>query len=156
MGVFETVSALSELLNKLSMSAQQAAEKAEEMGINLPYGTLAGYWAGNHGKPKRESLAKLAQVVSLSEERLQKAAWGRSAPLGPYAPPEEAMHLTGKQRKAIDELIKSITTDDEDGLADEGELGAAGAGADTAMFADIDDALGLDINGGDHGRQQGR
>lgn len=109
MGASETVSALSDLLNSQPMTARQAAEKAERDGIDLRYGTLAGYWAGNHGRPTRASLAKLAKVVpQLSEEQLQQAAWGKPAPLGPYQPTEESVHLTGQQRRALDQLIKSI------------------------------------------------
>lgn len=103
------MSALSDLLNGQTVSARQAADKADELGIDLPYGTLAGYWAGNHGRPTRQSLEKLAQVVpSLTEAKLQEAAWGRSAPLGPYEPTSESVHLTEPQRRALDDLIKSI------------------------------------------------
>lgn len=103
------MSALSDLLNGQPLSARQAADRAAELGIDLPYGTLAGYWAGNHGRPSRASLAKLAQVVpKLTEAKLQEAAWGKSAPLGPYEPTEESVHLTGLQRRALDDLIKSI------------------------------------------------
>lgn len=109
MGAFETVSALSDLLNSQPVTARQAADIAEEKGIELPYGTLSGYWAGKHGRPTAATLKKLAQVVpQLSEEQLQKAAWSRSAPLGPYQPPEEAMHLTEWQRRALNDLIKSV------------------------------------------------
>lgn len=114
----ETVSAFSDLLNDLPVSAKQVAAKAEEMEIHLPYGTLTGYWAGNHGKPSKSTLEKLALVLAeiapaATESRLQRAAWGRSAPLGLYEPPEESIHLTERQRRAIDELIKSVTSLDE-------------------------------------------
>ncbi|MCV7255255.1 hypothetical protein H7J86_24130 [Mycobacterium hackensackense] len=103
------MSALSDLLNSQPVTARQAADMAAEKGIDLRYGTLAGYWAGNHGRPTRESLAKLAKVVpQLSESKLQEAAWGTTAPLGPYEPTKESVHLTGPQRRALDRLIKSI------------------------------------------------
>lgn len=119
MGVSETVSALSDLLNGTSVSARQAADRAVEVGIDLPYGTLAGYWAGNHGRPSAASIKKLAQVVPLTEQKLQQAAWSVTAPLGPYTPPEEAMHLDHRQRRAVDELIKSIVATRGDGHADQ-------------------------------------
>lgn len=119
MGVSETVSALSDLLNGTSVSARQAADRAAEEGIDLPYGTLAGYWAGNHGRPSAASLKKLAQVVPVSEQKLQQAAWSTTAPLGPYTPPEEAMHLDHRQRRAVDELIKSIVATRGDGHVDQ-------------------------------------
>ena len=112
------MSAFSDLLNGLPVSAKQVAAKAEEMEIHLPYGTLTGYWAGKHGKPNRSTLEKLASVLAeiapaATVSRLQRAAWGRSAPLGPYEPPEESVHLTERQRRAIDELIKSVVLPDE-------------------------------------------
>jgi hypothetical protein len=86
-GVSETVSALSDLLNSQPITARQAADKAVADGVDLPYGTIAGYWAGKHGR---------------------RAAWGKPAPLGPYRPTKESVHLTDQQRRALDQLIKSI------------------------------------------------
>lgn len=109
MGESETVSALSDLLNSQPVSARQAAEIAAEMEIDLRYGTLSGYWAGKHGRPTHQSLAKLAAVIpSLTEKQLQEAAWNTSSPLGPYSPPDEAIHLSERQRRALDELIRSV------------------------------------------------
>lgn len=112
------MSALSDLLNSQPISAKQAAELAADMGISdLRYGTLAGYWSGNHGRPGLDKLVNLARVIpTLSLEQLQRAAWGRAAPLGPYVPPEESVHLTERQRRAISDLIKSVV----DALQDEG------------------------------------
>lgn len=108
MGVSETVSTLSDLLNSGPVSARQAADLADSKDIDLRYGTLAGYWAGTHGRPTARSLAKLAQVVPFTEKQLQEAAWGQSAPHGPYVPPQEAVLLDDRQRRAVDELIRSI------------------------------------------------
>ncbi len=108
MGASETVSTLSDLLNSGPVSARQAADKATELGIKLPYGTIAAYWAGRHGKPSANTLAKLAQVVPFTEQQLQKAAWGTSTSLGPYKPPQESALLDHRQRLAVDELIRSI------------------------------------------------
>lgn len=110
------MSALSDLLNGQPVTARQAADLAVDKGIDLPYGTLSGYWAGKHGRPTAASLKKLAQVVpSLTLKQLQEAAWDTSAPLGPYEPPEVAMHLDRWQRRALDELIRSIVTTREAG-----------------------------------------
>jgi len=108
MGDFETVSTLSDLLNSGSVSARQAADKAAKSGVDLRYGTIAAYWSGTHGRPTAKTLNKLAQVVPFTEKQLQIAAWGRSAPLGPYTAPKEAALLDRRQRRAIDELIRSI------------------------------------------------
>lgn len=102
------MSALSELLATQPLSARQAADKAAELGIPLRYGTIAGYWAGNHGRPSAENLRMLSEVVGISEGRLQEAAWNRRAPLGPYVPTKESVHLSDRQRRAIDELIRAI------------------------------------------------
>ncbi|QLF83851.1 immunity repressor [Gordonia phage Moosehead] len=102
------MSALSDLLNSGTVSARQAAEKAAEKGIQLPYGTIAAYWSGRHGRPSATTLKRLAQVVPFSEKELQKAAWNATAPLGPYSPPEESALLDHRQRLAVDELIRSI------------------------------------------------
>lgn len=107
------MTALSELLNELPVTARQAALIAEEKGIDLPYGTLSGYWAGNHGKPAPDTLSKLAEVVPVPLSRLQEAAWTSTAPLGPYVPPQESVHLNFRQRKAIDALILSMVKPDE-------------------------------------------
>ncbi|UYL87795.1 immunity repressor [Gordonia phage OneDirection] len=108
MGAFGTVSALSDLLNSGTVSARQAAEKATEKGIKLPYGTIAAYWSGRHGRPSATTLKRLAQVVPFTEKQLQEAAWNTTAPLGPYSPPEESALLDHRQRLAVDELIRSI------------------------------------------------
>lgn len=102
------MSALSDLLNSGTVTAYQAAELAEKKGIHLPYGTLSGYWAGNHGRPTAKSLKALAQVVPFTEKQLQEAAWGKPAPLGPWIPTKESIHLDGATRKALDALIRSV------------------------------------------------
>lgn len=108
-GTSETVSALSELLNSQPITARQAADIAEEKGVDLRYGTLAGYWAGRHGKPSPDTLEKLAKVLpSVSLERLQEVAWKSRAPLGRYTPPKEAVHLNERQRRAVDAIILSM------------------------------------------------
>lgn len=62
-GASETVSSLSDLLKSQPISARRAAEIAAEKGIDLPYGTIAGYWSGRHARrPLADTLEKLAQV----------------------------------------------------------------------------------------------
>lgn len=102
------MSKLSDLLNSQPVSARQAADIAKERGIPLPYGTLAGYWAGTHGRPTARSLERLAEVLTIPLAQLQMAAWDTTAPLGRYTPPPEADLLGERQRRALDELIKSM------------------------------------------------
>ncbi|WP_123925526.1 hypothetical protein [Gordonia oryzae] len=102
------MSKLSDLLNSGSVTARQAADKAEKAGVDLRYGTIAAYWSGGHGRPTAKTLSKLAKVVPFTEKQLQEAAWDVSAPLGPYVAPDEAALLDERQRRAVDELIRSI------------------------------------------------
>lgn len=90
------------------MSAIQAAERAETMGVHLPYGTIAAYWSGSHGRPSAKTLKALARVVPFTEEQLQRAAWNTSEVLGPWVPPEESALLDKATRKALNALIKSV------------------------------------------------
>lgn len=109
MGAFVTVSELSDLLNGTGISARQAAEKADELGVELPYGTIAGYWAGNHPQnPSEKTLEGLAEVTSLSVRRLRRAAGKAEGELAPWRPPQEANRLTRRQRQALEQLIKAI------------------------------------------------
>lgn len=104
------MSALSELLNSQPVSARQAADRAHARGIRLPYGTIAAYWSGGHGKPSAATLDKLAQVLpTVSIDQLREAAWNATAAeLGDYTPPSDARFLDKRQRQAVDELIRSI------------------------------------------------
>lgn len=104
------MSALSELLNSQPVSARQAADRAVELGIRLPYGTIAAYWSGGHGKPSAATLDKLAQVLpTVTITQLREAAWNAvAAELGDYHPPSDARFLDRRQRQAVDELIRSI------------------------------------------------
>src|SRR5213078_1799829 len=99
---------LSELLNSKPITARQAADKAEDEGIPLPYGTIAAYWAGGHGRPTAATLKKLAAVVPFTEKELQQAAWNDSSTLGPWIPPQESILLDRRVRKALDNLIKVV------------------------------------------------
>lgn len=102
------MSALSELLNSQPISARRAADIAEDQNIHLPYGTIAAYWSGKHGRPSAATLTRLSLVLNMPLKDLQQAAWNASAPLGMWQPPEEAALLDQRQRDVLDELIKSI------------------------------------------------
>lgn len=126
------VSNLSDLLNGQPVSARQAAAEAERRGVKLPYGTIAAYWSGKHGRPSVGTLEKLAAVLPLSLAQLQRAAWGTETKLGEYRPPREADLLDSRQRRAIDELIRSIaaakgaTNEDQDTQDSQGDPPADG------------------------------
>lgn len=102
------MSNLSDLLNSQPVSARQAAAAAEVQGIKLPYGTIAAYWSGKHGRPSARTHKSLAAVLPIPLSQLQQAAWGKATELGEYRTPREADLLNARQRRALDELIRSI------------------------------------------------
>ncbi|ORI13475.1 hypothetical protein BJI47_22795 [Rhodococcus sp. 1168] len=104
----ETVSKLSDLLNSQPVTARQAAEIADKRGVPLPYGTIAAYWSGRHGRPSAQTLERLAEVLTIPIEQLQKAAWNKTAPVETWNPPAEVRLLNERQRRALDELIRSF------------------------------------------------
>lgn len=103
------MSELSDLLNRTGISARQAAERAKELGVELPYGTIAAYWAGKHPRnPSEKTLEGLSEVTAISVRRLRRAAGKAEGEATPWRPPAEANRLTQRQRSALDQLIKSI------------------------------------------------
>ncbi|MGC5249616.1 hypothetical protein ACPXB3_22140 [Gordonia sp. DT219] len=68
-------------------------------------------------------------MVPFTEKQLQRAAWNTTAPSGPYRPPEEADLLDDRQRRAVDELIRSIvaTRGAENGMETAQESRAPGS-----------------------------
>jgi transcriptional regulator with XRE-family HTH domain len=115
MGVFVTVSELSDLLNGTGISARQAAEKADKMGIHLPYGSIASYWSGRHPQhPSEKTLEGLAEVLNIPLRRLRRAAGAAAGEATPWQPPPEANRLTQRQRRALEVLIKSIVSGEID------------------------------------------
>lgn len=106
------VTALSDLLNASGLTARQAAERASDEGIDLRYGTIAAYWAGTHGRPTEKTLQALSEVTGIPVKKLRFAARVRIGEAQPWSPPPEADRLTQRQRRAVDELIKSMVTED--------------------------------------------
>lgn len=111
-GEFVTVSELSELLRASGVTARQAAKRAEDLGIELPYGTIAAYWTPRHPQhPSEETLEGLAAVTNLSLRRLRRVAGMAEGEAQPWTPPPEANRLTRKQRDALEQLIKVIVAE---------------------------------------------
>lgn len=114
------MSELSDLLNGTGISARQAAIKAAELGVYLPYGTAAGYWSGRHPKrPSETTLEGLAEVTGISLRRLRRAAGAPAGESVPWSPPAEANRLTQTQRAALEQLIKAIVAEPLVGGADD-------------------------------------
>ena len=149
------MSNLSDLLNGQPVSARQAAAEAERRGIKLPYGTIAAYWSGKHGRPSAGTLEKLAAVLPLSLGQLQRAAWDAETNLGEYRPPREADLLNSRQRRALDELIRSIvaakgaTDEDQDTQDPQGDPpadGEAGTRRPPMTVTHLDDHRAPDVD----------
>lgn len=103
------MSELSELLRATGVTARQAAKRAEDIGVHLPYGSIAAYWTPRHPKqPSEETLQGLAEVLALPLRRLRRAAGMAEGEAQPWYPPAEANRLTQKQRAALEQLIKAI------------------------------------------------
>lgn len=123
-GDYVIVTELSDLLNSTGISARQAAEKADEIGVELPYGTITGYWAGRHPiRPTEKTLLALAEVTALPVRRLRRAVGMATGEAKPWTPPPEANRLSNRQRVALERLIKAIVTSES---VDESKSGQGG------------------------------
>ncbi|MFC8182461.1 hypothetical protein ACFULT_26615 [Rhodococcus sp. NPDC057297] len=135
------MSKLSDLLNSQPVTARQAAEVADKRGISLPYGTIAAYWSGRHGRPSARTLERLAEVLTIPLAQLQKAAWNKTAPAEDWTPPPEVRLLNDRQRRALDELIRSFAAtqrEDDEQVTQQGtqegsteHIGAGGTARDS-------------------------
>ncbi|ETD31505.1 hypothetical protein [Williamsia sp. D3] len=114
------MSALSDLLNRRrgDRSVREIGRAATNYGVGES--TVIPYFSGKHGtRPPEKVLAALAAVLDIRIEELREAAGKPVGEREPYRPPEEANLLDQRQRRAVDELIRSIVasrgaTDAED------------------------------------------
>lgn len=136
------MSELSELLRATGVTARQAAKRAEDLGIHLPYGSIAAYWTPRHPKhPSEETLEGLAAVLPLSLRRLRRAAGVAEGEARPWNPPAEANRLTQRQREALEQLIKAIVVEPLPALAvDNSQDWPADFSVDTQPGEDVGDA----------------
>jgi hypothetical protein len=126
------VTALSDLLvasNKAGLSARAVAREARERGYSLNHDTAARYLRGDHGVPDEVTLVALSEIFGISMRELRKAADLPSEATAPYVPPAEASRLTRRQRKALDEIIRSMVEPTRARAAAGDELGARRAGS---------------------------
>ncbi len=105
------MSALSDLLaeaNAGQMSARSLARAAQSAGYSLNHDTAARYLRGDHGKPDEATLVALSKVLRVPLSRLRTAAALPAEETEPYRPPAESSRLNRRQRRAIDEIIRSM------------------------------------------------
>lgn len=143
---------LSDLLNEVNhgLSARELARRAQKVGASLSHDTAAKYLRGKHGTPDEPTLAAFAQILPVSLARLRRAAGLPSDRTDPYVPPVEASRLSLRQRRAVDEVIRSMLESKQAQYeADE----AIEAIAETQHLSDrqrerLRQVIQLDINGG--------
>lgn len=105
------MTALSDLLaeaNVQGWSSREIARRAEKNGHKLSFASSAVYLGGRHGVPTEAVLAAFSDVLNIPINKLRTAA---GVPVGegsPWAPPSEANRLDLRQRRALEELIRSM------------------------------------------------
>ena len=90
------------------MSAREVARRARERGHTLNHDTVARYVRGDHGIPDEATLRALSDVLRIPMSQLRAAANLPSESTELYVPPPEASRLSRRQRRAVDELIRSM------------------------------------------------
>ncbi|MEV5001996.1 hypothetical protein [Nocardioides sp. LML1-1-1.1] len=104
------MSALSEALNKANEHDWSSREISRRAGGRIHHATVANFMRGRHAAtPGDEVLSAFADVFpSLSLERLRELAGSPAGESDPYEPPPESDRLNARQRKAVDEVIRSM------------------------------------------------
>ena len=107
------MTALSDRLNeaKGKTGLDDVVLRAEAKGHTVHRATFANYFKGKHAKrPSEDVLQALADGLGLKVTELRDLAGQRRGELGPYRPTALANRLNNDQRKALDELIRTIVT----------------------------------------------
>lgn len=105
------MSALSQRLQdaKGDRSIDDVAREAERQGYRLHRSTVAKFLNGQHGpRTADKTLVALAAGFGLDVRELRLLAGVPAGELGPWTPTEEAARLNREQRRALDELIRTI------------------------------------------------
>jgi hypothetical protein len=105
------MSGLSEVLTAANTdrhSGREIARLARERGFTLNHDTAARYLRGDHGRPEEATLIAFADVLGISMTVLREAANLPTELTTAYVPPSEASRLTRRQRRAVDEIIRSM------------------------------------------------
>lgn len=104
------MSALSDALNEANVEGWSAAEIARRSGDLIHRATAANVMRGKHAANPPDKVLEAFAVVfpSLSLEQLRQLAGRPGGKRQPYEPPAEADLLDERQRRAVDELIRSM------------------------------------------------
>lgn len=107
------MTALSELLAKANVqgwSSREIARRAEKNGHKLSYASASVYLGGRHGVPTEAVLTAFSDVLNVPISTLRAAAGLPTGAGEPWEPPAEANRLDLRQRRALEELIRSMVT----------------------------------------------
>lgn len=88
-------------------STRDVMNKARAAGFKISHGTVGKVLNGTHGRVDLDTVYALEHVFKIHRDRITAAA-GVPRIGGPYSPPEEAVQLTERQRRAVSELIVAI------------------------------------------------
>lgn len=105
------MTALSDLLaeaNVQAWSSREIARRAEKNGHKLSYASASVYLGGRHGVPTEAVLAAFSDVLNIQIDKLREAAGVPAGADTPWTPPTEANRLDIRQRRALEELIRSM------------------------------------------------
>lgn len=107
------MTALSELLtqsNANGWSTREIARQAEKKDHQLAQPTVSKYMSGRHGAPTEQVLTAFSDVLNIPIDKLREAAGVPTGADSPWTPPSEANRLDTRQRRALEELIRSMVT----------------------------------------------
>ncbi|WP_010549635.1 helix-turn-helix transcriptional regulator [Brachybacterium paraconglomeratum] len=111
------MTALSDLLtasNTNRWTTREIAGLAEKKGHQLAQPTVSKYLSGRHGRPTEPVLAAFSDVLNIPIHKLRAAAGVPTGAGDPWQPPAEANRLDRRQRRALEELIRSMVTSEAD------------------------------------------
>ena len=107
------MSALSDALNEANRENWSAAEIARRSGDLIHRATAANVMRGKHAtNPSEEVLQAFADVFRIPVQDLRELAGQPAGESDPYVPPAEAARLDARQRRAVDEIIRSMVSGD--------------------------------------------
>lgn len=105
------MTALSDLLrdaNVDQLSTREIARRAEKNGHRLSLASASVYLGGRHGVPTEAVLEAFSDVLNIPIAQLRAAAGVPTGAGEPWSPPAEANRLDHRQRRALEELIRSM------------------------------------------------
>jgi hypothetical protein len=132
------VTELSNLLNdaKGDRAVDRLIADAEKQGHKIHRGTIYRALDGDHAKhPREETLQAFAAVFGVDVGELRRAVKRPAGELGPWVPTPDSAQLDRDQRRALDQLIKTIVRAERVALQDDLGERRKGRAAGTAKKA---------------------